>query len=88
MRCGKASKHSGQTRPNKPTPSVDDASKSHHHEPMKISDIPINPQPLDPFSQRFHALSLAASLPVPYKKPEEVIAAAKKLEAYLTGEKK
>jgi hypothetical protein len=55
---------------------------------MKISDIPLNQQPLDPFSQRFHALSLAAQLPVLYKKPEDVIAAAKKLEAYLTGEKK
>lgn len=55
---------------------------------MKITDIPTSRQPLDAFSERYHALSLAASLPLPYKKPEEVIAAAKKLEAYLTGEKK
>lgn len=55
---------------------------------MKITDIPTSRQPLDAFSERYHALSLAASLPLAYKKPEEVIAAARKLEAYLTGEKK
>ena len=70
------------------TCSVDASRKSHHHKPMKISEIPSSRQPLDAFSERYHALSLAASLPLPYKKPEEVIAAAKKLEAYLTGEKK
>jgi hypothetical protein len=42
----------------------------------------------DAYSQRYHALSIAASLNLDYKKPEDVIAAAKKLEAYLSGEKK
>ena len=42
----------------------------------------------DAYSQRYHALSIAASLNLDYRKPEDVIAAAKKLEAYLNGEKK
>jgi hypothetical protein len=41
----------------------------------------------DAYSQRYHALSIAASLNLDYKKPEDVIAAAKKLEAYLNGER-
>ena len=66
------------------TRSVDAPRKSHHHKPM----TPSKPASVDEYSQRYHALSLAASLALPYKKPEEVIAAAKKFEAYLTGEKK
>jgi hypothetical protein len=48
----------------------------------------VRPLTLDEYSQRYHALSIAASLNLDYKKPEDVIAAAKKLETYLTGEKK
>jgi len=48
----------------------------------------VRPINLDEYSQRYHALSIAASLNLDYRKPEDVIAAAKKLEAYLTGEKK
>jgi hypothetical protein len=40
----------------------------------------------DAYSQRYHALSIAASLNLDYRKPEDVIAAAKKLEAYLNGD--
>jgi hypothetical protein len=42
----------------------------------------------DAYSQRYHALSIAASLNLDYRKPEDVIAAAKKLEQYLNGDKK
>ena len=42
----------------------------------------------DAYSQRYHALSIAASLNLDYRRPEDVIAAAKKLESYLSGEKK
>lgn len=48
----------------------------------------VRPITMDPYSQRYHALSLAVSLPLEYKRVEDVIAAAKKLEAYLSGDKK
>ena len=48
----------------------------------------VRPITMDPYSQRYHALSIAATLNLDYRKPEDVIAAAKKLEAYLSGDKK
>ena len=42
----------------------------------------------DAYSQRYHALSIAASLNLDYRRPEDVIAAAQKLEAYLNGEER
>ena len=42
----------------------------------------------DAYSQRYHALSIAASLNLDYRRPEDVIATAKKLEAYLNGDER
>ena len=42
----------------------------------------------DAYSQRYHALSIATTLNLDYRRPEDVIAAAKKLEAYLNGEER
>lgn len=49
---------------------------------------PPPPSPVDPYSQRFHALSLAATANLEYKTPEEIIKAAEAFHQYLTGEKK
>jgi len=46
----------------------------------------VRPLTIDEYSQRYHALSIAASLNLDYRRPEDVIAAAKKLEAYLNGD--
>ena len=40
----------------------------------------------DAYSQRYHALSISATLNLDYRRPEDVIAAAKKLEQYLNGD--
>lgn len=42
----------------------------------------------EPYHQRYHALTIAASLNLDYKTIENVIAAAVKLEQYLGGAKK
>lgn len=72
-------------KPRKPARAAIDAPrKSHHKTPMT--------QPaaasMDDYSRRYHALSLAVTAPLDYKKPEDVIAVAKKFEAYLAGDKK
>ena len=46
----------------------------------------VRPLTIDEYSQRYHALSIAATLNLDYRRPEDVIAAAKKLEAYLNGD--
>ena len=48
----------------------------------------VRPITMDPYSQRYHALSLAVALPLEYKRVEDVIKVARVLEQYLTGEKK
>jgi hypothetical protein len=42
----------------------------------------------DAYSQRYHALSIAAALNLDYRRPEDVILAAKKLEQYLNGDER
>ena len=48
----------------------------------------VRPITMDPYSQRYHALSLALSLPLEYKRVEDVLKVARVLEQYLTGDKK
>ena len=50
--------------------------------------MPAQPALPDEYTQRYHALSLAASLQLPYKTTADVLKAAKEFHAYLTGEKK
>lgn len=48
----------------------------------------VRPITMDPYSQRYHALSLAVSLPLQYNRVEDVLKVARVLEQYLIGDKK
>lgn len=48
----------------------------------------LKPDALDAYNQRYHALSLAVSLQLPYKTAQDVLKTAETLRQYLTGEKK